>query len=143
MKELNIDLDYLVLAWEDESEENAYYLDIETGAVLIVRQDLLDRDDLTDEIEKNCERYLYIPRPSSMELREDLSDFVANIEDNHLRTLMEVAMESPNVLFACKKVLSQNQEELFGWEKFREGRVRMRVRQWLQVNFLAQDTDNK
>ncbi len=134
-----LDMPYLILAFEDDSEETTYYSDKQTGNVLLVRSDLLDRDDLTDEIEKNRERYLYIPKLDHKQLKEDINDFIQDISDNHLKNLLTVAQESPNVLFALKKILASYPNELERLEKFRDGRICVRVHQWLGANFIAHD----
>lgn len=129
-------MDALIFAWEDDSEGNAYYLDKETGNVELVQQGLIDLDDLTDEIEHNRERYLYLPKPDHGELRADLDDFVGTVFDPELVRLLPVVLESPNVLSALKTVLARNQQELQRWERFRNERVQARIEKWLAANFV-------
>lgn len=129
-------MDALIFAWEDDSEDNAYYLDKETGNVELVQQGLIDLDDLTDEIEHNRERYLYLPKPDHGELRDDLDDFVATVFDPELVRLLPVVLESPNVLSALKTVLSRNSKELQRWERFRAERVQAGIEKWLAANFV-------
>src|SRR5215813_3937281 len=136
MMDRRIDMDALIFAWDDESEDNAYYLDTETGNVELVQQGLIDLDDLTDEIERNRERYLYIPKPDHKELREDLEQFVATVFDPELVHLLPVVMEAPNVMPAFKTVLSRNQPEWKRWERFRSERVQERIEKWLAANFV-------
>lgn len=128
---------YLLIAFEDEVEENKYYLDKETGSVQLVCRDLLDLDDLTNEIENDRERYLYIPKPDPRQLKEDLTDFADLVDDLHLKELLKVALEGPNALFAFKKILSGRAEELKEWEAFRAEQVNRRIEQWLDANFIT------
>lgn len=141
MGEPLIDMDALILAWEDESPDTAYYLDRETGNVELVQQGLYDLRDLTDEIECHRERYLYVPKPNPGQLRQDLEDFVATVTDPQLTRLLAVAMESPNALYSCNTILAKTPDERERWEGFRESRVRIRIRQWLSANFVGRDQE--
>jgi hypothetical protein len=58
-EELVYDLAALVHAWQDDAPDNNYYLDTRNGSVKLVHQNLYDLKQLTDEIEKHKERYLY------------------------------------------------------------------------------------
>ena len=58
-------LEAVVQAWRDDSLDNLYYFDTVSGAVKLVNQTLHDLRELTDEVEKNKERYLYLPKPES------------------------------------------------------------------------------
>lgn len=134
MFERRIDMDYLIFAWQDESPGNAYYLDKQTGDVELVQQGLIDLDELTDEIEMNRERYLYIPKPQPTELREDINLFAETVTDPELCRLLPVALEAANLLPALKKVLSRVPQELKRWEEFRARQVRVRIERWLAAN---------
>lgn len=136
-----VDMEALILAWEDDSPDNAYYLDKESGSVELVQQGLYDLRDLTDEIECHRERYLYIPKPSPGQLRQDLLDFVATVTDPQVSRLLDVAMESSTPLQAIKSILSGKPGEVSRWVEFRDGRVRLRVRQWLSANCMAPERE--
>jgi hypothetical protein len=139
MNERNIDFETLVLAWQDESPDTAYYLDIDSGNVIMVQQGFLDRDDLTDMIERDRERYLYLPKPERQQMRRDLQDFIGGCSDAHLKSILEVACEAPDPLFACKTVLTRSgPSQLESWEQFRLARTRSRIDEWLAANFIKQ-----
>lgn len=139
MIERNIDMHALELAWQDESPDTAYYLDLDTGNVKIVQQDLYDLRDLTDEIERDRERFLYVPKPKPDELKQDLRDFVETVTDQQLSRVLPMALESPNQLFALKSILSKTPSELVRWEEFRQSRIRIRIKQWMSANFIDRD----
>lgn len=127
------DIKELLYAWRDDSPDNLYYLDTETGAVRLVNRNLFDLRELTDDLEKNKERYLYLPKPESKKLKEDLRDFQKLVEDEKTRNVLDMAFESPHVLSAFKKILGSSVEEL---DQFLEGRTRLRIRQWMEANSL-------
>ena len=137
MNELEIDIDYLLFAWQDDSPDSAYYLDSDTGSVLLVQRDLDDLDGLRDEIELQPNRFLYVPKPDPEQVEFDLGDFIPTVADAHLKDILSMAFESPNKLAACKGLLAKHGDELQRWEKFRQDAVRERVRRWLAANNIS------
>jgi hypothetical protein len=131
VEELQIDLNYLVFAWQDDSPDTAYYLDSDTGSVVLVQRDLEDVDELREEIELHPNRFLYVPKPDPLQPELDLSDYVFTVSDVQLRQKLEVAEEGRDKFRSCKKILQEHPEELARWEKWREDAVRERVRKWL------------
>lgn len=132
-----IDMDRLLFAWRDDFTDNIYYLDIETGDVNLVNRGLLDLKDLTNEIEINRERYLYLPKPSAEQLKSDLRDFMKTIDDKDKLKILDMAFESPHILSGFKKILSGWQGQAEALDEFLAGRTHLRVRQWLEANCLV------
>jgi len=130
-----LDMKYLVFAWQDESPDHNYYLDTEQGSVQFLERDLKDLRDLTDELETHSQRYLYLPKPNLAELKADIIDFIATITDTHLKNIATIAFESPDISGAFKKILA-GKEELDRWLEFRDNRVRERIHEWLKANFV-------
>lgn len=137
MNELEIDLEYLVFAWQDDSHDTAYYLDSDTGSVVLVQRDLEDIDELRDEIELHPNRFLYVPKPDPLQPELDLSDFIFTITDPSLKAQLEVAAEGRNKFADCKKILRERPEEFDRWEKWQTDAVRERVRKWLAAHDLV------
>ena len=131
-----IDWNYLIFAWQDESLDHNYYLDMDSGAVQFLQRDLLDLRDLTDELETHSQRYLYLPKPNQAELRVDIADFIETIKDTHLKNIATIAFESPDISGAFKKILQSDAGELSHWQEFRNQRVRERIEKWLKANFV-------
>ena len=143
MIERNIDMAALELAWQDESPDNSYYLDLDTGNVELVQHGLFDLRDLTDQIEKDRDRYLYIPKPKPDQIKKDMKDFIDEVTEPQMARLLPVAMESPNAVFACRSVLAKNPEELARWEEFRKSRTLIRIRQWMAANFIDSEPEQE
>jgi Uncharacterised protein family (UPF0158) len=134
--EIKFDLPALLLAWQDDSPDNSYYLDTMSGAVRLVNANLFDLKELTDEIEKHKYRYLYLPKPARGELRDNLRDFQKTVEDQSLTRILDMAFESPHPLDAFIKILSSKPGELERFNEFRQSRALLRLKQWLQANSL-------
>ena len=136
MPKLVIDMDYLTLAWQDQSPDTAYYFDIDTGDVHRVSRDLIDLDELTQEIERHRERYLYVPKADPKTLNQELKDFADSVSDLRLKSMLDVSLEAPNALFSFRAILSKYTEEMKRWQDFRSQRAQKRVIQWLDANFV-------
>lgn len=127
-------MEQLVYSFEDEAQDNIYYLDRDTGDIRLVHRGLYELKDLTDEIETERERFLYIPKPDPQKLKEDLRDYIDTVDDDKTKLLLDVAMESPHALAGFKKILSSTPDGEARLKAFLEGRSRLRVRQWLAAN---------
>jgi len=134
MNEVPIDMDYLAFAYEDDSPDNIYYLDTEFGDIRLVNKNLSDLKDLTDELEKNEGRFLYIPKPSKELLIEDLGDFMATVQDENLKKILPIAFDSPHVYESFKSILAKVPEETNRLSTFLQMQTRARITKWLNAN---------
>lgn len=137
MKTITIDFDYLIFVYQDDSPDNIYYLDTEYGDIRLVHRQLDDLRDLTDEIEINHERFLYIPKASKEELLITLKDFSHNIKDKQLKQLLEIAFESPHVLDSFKKILNKYPQEREEFDKYLHDKSQKNLLSWLNANALS------
>ncbi len=134
MIKIPIDMDQLVFSFEDECQDNVYYLDLENGEIRLVHRSLSDLRDLTDEIETDHDRFLYVPKPDPKKLKEDLRDFIDTVDDDKTKILLDVAMDSPHALSGFRKILQDKEGSSEKIKAFLAGRTRLRVRQWLEAN---------
>lgn len=125
----------LIFAWQDDGPDNQYYLDTESGDIRVVNSNLLDLKDLTDEIERDRERFLFIPKPDPKYLKNDMRAFLETT-DVKLRAVLEMAFESPHTLSAFQKILAGHQEEAKRFEQFRVNMLKDRILEWLDANFV-------
>lgn len=138
---LILDLPELLFAWQDDTQDNAYYLDIESGVVKLVNRNLLDLRDLTDEIEQDRQKFLYVPKPDKEQLVRDLKEFWSTVEDDKLRNVLSMAFESPHILSSFKKILESNQIEAERFEKYRADKTRLRIEEWLNSHAIDYKLD--
>jgi len=139
MAKIAIDMEQLVFAFLDESADNIYYLDLDTGEVRLVHRELEDLRDLTDEIEFDRDRFLYIPRPDAKKGKEDLREYIDTIDDAKVQTLLELAWEGPFALSGFKKILKDKLGSCDDLERFLERRTMIRIKQWLSANCIEID----
>ncbi len=91
---------------EDSSYEHEYYLDLETGEILFL-SDYMDDEEtekLRDRIDEEPDRYEQIPKTESHEGYEDMQDFIATVEDEHLAELLDVAINVVKEPFAGSRM---------------------------------------
>jgi Uncharacterised protein family (UPF0158) len=134
MKRVNIDFDYLIFAYQDDSQDNIYYLDTEFGDIRLVNRQLEDLRDLTDEIELSMNRFLYIPKPGKGRLLADLKIFAQGLEDQQLKKTIKIAFESPHVFEAFKKILSSYPDILKRLDTYLYESTKREVMEWLAAN---------
>ena len=131
---LKIDLDELCLAMENSSYECDYYLDLETGEIVFISDymDDADLEELKDRIDENPARYEPIPKAESHEGYEDMVDFIATVEDEHLIELLEVAINGKGAFRRFKDILARYPEERERWYRFKDERMKERALSWLE-----------
>lgn len=134
MKELELDMAELAFAWEDPSSDSSYYLDLDTGSIIMVRPELDDVSEIRAEIEMEPDRYLFIPKPQANQLELDLADFVFTITDAKLKSMVELAMEAPNKYASLRAVLQKAPGEWERWEDWKKQSGRQRALRWLEAN---------
>lgn len=140
MKRINIDFDYLIFAYQDDSPDNIYYLDTEFGDIRLVNRQLEDLRDLTDEIELSIDRFLYIPKPGKGRLLADLKIFAQGLEDQQLKKTIKIAFESPHVLEAFKKILSSHPDILIRLNTYLYESTKREVMEWLAANAIEPES---
>ncbi len=134
MKSINIDMDYLLFAYQDDCADNIYYLDSDLGDIRLVHHQLDDIRSLTDEIELSVDRFLYIPKLGKGKFIEILKNFMDQVKDDQLKKILDVATDSPHILEAFKKILSKSPEYLKQMDDFIYEQSLKEVLEWLKAN---------
>jgi predicted nucleotidyltransferase len=146
---LTVDLLGLMAAFENASWETSYYLDLETGEVIMLTDEELGYVDeppdwplpeWQQEAVKRAkeiwldggERYLRLPDADSREGYRDMEDFIITVEDEHLRELLSVAVSGRGAFRRFKDVLYDYPRERKRWFNYGDTQVRERVLDWLE-----------
>ncbi len=118
---------------EDSSYEHEYYLDLETGKILLI-SDYMDDEEigkLKDQIDEDSDRYERIPEAESHQGYEDMVDFIATVKDERLAELLEVAINGKGAFRRFKDALLNYPEERERWFQFRDDSVQEKALEWL------------
>ena len=145
---LKADLPGLMAAFEDASWETSYYLDLNTGEVIMLTSEELGYveeppdwplPEWQQEAVKRAgeiwldggKQYLRVPDADSREGYRDMEDFIATVEDEHLRELLWAAIQGRGAFRRFKDVLYDHPRERKRWFDFGDTQVRERVLDWL------------
>jgi Uncharacterised protein family (UPF0158) len=153
-KKLSVDLDELALAMDTFSREDIdFYLDLETGHVLVIQKEFLD-----EEFDKRAEersplpewqvkgraegrlihedeageRFVRIPEEDRHEAYQVMEDFIAEVPDRRLRERLHTAIAGKGAFRRFKDALFEYPMARQKWFDYDEGRKREWARQWLE-----------
>lgn len=132
--EIPVDLGFFLLAFEDHDLTHEWYLDLQSGDVFVVADDVeedvlpVPRDELEDS-----PRFLPIAREDSHEAYGDMVEFAETVPPP-LRQRLEQALHGKGAFRRFKDVLLSAMHERERWFRFREGRLDARGREWLRAN---------
>ncbi|MCC6980263.1 MAG: hypothetical protein IT343_18230 [Candidatus Melainabacteria bacterium] len=134
MDKLRVAAKDIIFAWLDDSQDNSYYLDKIEGETRMVNRNLIELRDLTDDIERNSTRFLYVPKLTKEDLLADLNAFLETVERPDLKNILPIAFESPHKVSAFRKILEKAPDELQRFDEFRENKILTRIEKWLNAN---------
>jgi hypothetical protein len=125
--------DYVVnqleeLLSNEDSEDIEAVLQAQTDLSDIERQQLLDAARVEGDTDN---RYRMIPKQDSRDGYQDMQEYIWSLEDEHLRELLEVAIQGSGAFRHFKDVLYRYPEAQENWFRFRDERERRRMTDWL------------
>lgn len=134
--QLPIDLQELCFIFEDSSSEHRSYLDLETGEIIRIFDDITDSDEkeeLDDKVEEGFgERYITIPNAESYDGYQDMEDFIETEKEVKLKEKLYNAIARKGAFRRFKDVLNSYPKERERWFKFKDEKVMERVNEWLE-----------
>jgi hypothetical protein len=131
MRDVEIVWDDLMDAFSNPDPEFIYFLDRHTGEVFFVPVDYED-DAFWDEIDNNADQYLRIPGPDYEQERLLIHEFIREIGNSRLRTLLEKSFVGKRPYGKLDEILSFYPEEMERLSALRESQLADRIRHWLE-----------
>jgi len=153
MKKLKVDLEMIANAMEDVARMDMdYYLDKETGEVIITSEEIFgyaeeeDEDKLREDLSdwqkediklakeilfNNPERYICIPERPSYEGYNLMVEFAEKVEDELLREKLSIALDGKGAFRRFKNVIADYPDYREKWFKFKDERSNKKVIEWL------------
>lgn len=141
MSPINVSLDALIQAFDDNSLERSYYLDRNTGRVFNLLEDHSDpgTEEIAWEIEADGgRRYILIPKMSLEEEIAEREAFVNGLEEEGLKKKLTDMLESDRsngrrfLDFVAKERQARDK-----WRAYRRSHSRERANHWIQSLDLA------
>ena len=133
-KPLLIDADELIIALEDHSDESQYFLDLQTGEVLLLIDESIvgPTDDLEMRLEAEPDRFREIdPIPSSASWQV-MADFIEQLPDGEVRQMLVRAVGLSHPFRRFKNVLLDYPKIREQWFAFNEKAMLEFAQQWLE-----------
>ena len=110
------------------SEDIGSVLQAQTDLSDIERQQLLNAARIEGDADNRCRM---IPKQDSRDGYEDMQEYIWSLEDEHLRELLEVAIQGSGAFRRFKDLLYRYPEAETNWFKFRDEREKRRMTDWL------------
>lgn len=148
-KRLKVELSGLAEAFENASWEHHYFLDLETGQVVMLPDEVLryaeeppdyPLPDWQRDWVKQAEvveagygsRYIAVPKVDSHEAYDDMEDFMITINDEQLHQRLWSAIRGRGAFRRFKEVLAAHPHERERWFDFKNKRLHQRIMDWLE-----------
>lgn len=129
------DLQEICFIFEDSSCEHRSYLDLKTGEIIQIFDDIMDPDEkeeLDDKVDEGFgERYITIPNAESYEGYQDMEDFIETVKEVKLKEKLYNAIARKGAFRRFKDVLNFYPKDRERWFKFKDEKINERVNEWL------------
>src|SRR3972149_2554227 len=129
------DLKEICILFEDSSCEHRGYLDLKTGEIVQIFDDIMDPDEkeeLDDKVDEGLgKRYITIPNAESHEGYQDMEDFIETVKEVKLKEKLYNAITRKGAFRRFKDALNSYPNERERWFKFKDEKVMGRVNEWL------------
>jgi hypothetical protein len=136
MEPVKVDLEALVVAFNDNSPEHSYYVDQETGRVFSLLEDRNDSE--TEEITWQIEadggrRYVHVPKLSMEEAMQEQDSFVESLDESDFKTKLSKVLESDRDGSGFDEFVERNRDAREPWQAFVKVRSRERAEKWIKT----------
>jgi hypothetical protein len=129
-----VNLDALVVAFDDSEPARSYYLDRDTGTVFnfLEDHDAPETQEMAWQIEVDGgRRFIQIPKLSIEEELQEQDSFVETIEDQELKLKLSQMLETDHDGSRFQDFVSRQREVREKWRSFCRVRSRERASDWL------------
>lgn len=130
---VRVDLDELTEAFADASPKLNYYVDRETGEVVLVSDTLgfIEAGLQRVEMGKSPGRYLPVPVAGLNQFTEDLESFIDELDDEATQESLEELLDAPDPIKSLASYLTDHEEIATAWANYRHACFRDRAKRWL------------
>jgi hypothetical protein len=130
--------DELRRAYDQGSAEARYFLDVQTGDILPIFVDIIERGGNPEDARRIAAgvniRYFLIPHKSSHEGYEEMEEFIGTVKEKRLHQALLDAIEGKGAFRRFREVLVSYPVEEERWLSERDARVREELTAWLEKN---------
>ncbi|MFH1679109.1 MAG: UPF0158 family protein [Candidatus Eisenbacteria bacterium] len=127
--------DELRRAYEQGSAEARYFLDVQTGEIIPIFVDLIERGGNPEDARRIASgvnvRYFLIPHKPSREGYAEMEEFIGTVKEKRLRQALLDAIEGKGAFRRFREVLVSYPVEEERWLSTRDERIRGELADWL------------
>jgi len=135
---VNIRWDELRRAYEQGSAEARYFLDVQTGEIVPIFVDLIERGGNPEDARRIASgvnvRYFLIPHKPSREGYAEMEEFIGTVKDKRLRQTLIEGIEGKGAFRRFREILVSYPSEEERWLALRDRRIREEIEDWLRKN---------
>lgn len=131
LRPLDVDMEELELSARDASAETQSFLDVETGAVLVMVKGEPDEAELRARVRGDRNRYPRIPPFGLAEERGLLRQFLSMRTDGPGRDLLMRLVDAPGAFHACLTALKADEVLWRAWERYEAQGLRGSLLGWM------------
>ena len=151
MKRLPVDVEEIAAMMDRDGGMGiqGYYLDTETGDIVVIPEELLREEVLEDayagglpawerdlvpaarDIYQDGDRYVAIPAISSGEIYDLMVEFAESVRNQALGEKLSIALDGRGAFGRFKRVLAGYPAERERWYKMKDAFLAEQVREWL------------
>jgi len=130
--------DELHRAYEQGSHEARYFLDVQTGEIVPVFVDIVERGGNPDDVKRIAAavnvRFFLIPHKPSHEGYAEMEEFIGSVKERHLKEQLVEAIEGKGAFRRFRDVLAGYPAEEERWKELKNERANSAIETWLREN---------
>ena len=133
-----VDLRALLRAVADLPQDAVLYIDCKNGETIRIMRSspVAELTRFKSQSDREPDRFVRVPRPSSEETFGDMAAFLATVKDKKLQERLRLASTGGGTLREFLDALTPVPQEKDRWYRVREARVMERTQVWLRSNGL-------
>ena len=132
MKELSIDIGMLCIALENHTHDTFFWLDMDTGEILMQHQDAEDYADISAKVSATPERYAKIAAIASFEGYRIMQEFIETLYEGRARDNLTRALKGPKPFRKFKDCLILYPKIRELWHAFHDESLTKCANTWCQ-----------
>lgn len=138
LKQLKVNQqDFLVALEQGFGAESTSYLDLQSGEVVTLFEDMGEDDEIRDRVEADPERYAFIERIDSHESFRIMENFARSLRESGTKDRLLAALSRNKPFRQFKDAVNQNAALREQWFAFHEKALIAFARDWLEAKGIA------
>ncbi len=130
MRQVPVNMAWIVNAFENSSQYSEYFLDMQTGDVkFFAPMDFPEHQEAVKKLNKMSDRYVRLPKINRELSFKTRRDYVEMIEDPHLKGLLENALDTG---LKFRNALMEYGEVRTKWYEFQNKRYADYLKNWFK-----------